>query len=91
MPYLNGVCQEALRLYPTVPMTGREAIRDTTIAGIKIPKDTTIALCPQSVNRSPELWAETAEQFLPEWWIDTDKDGRQVPNKHGGRVRISCR
>lgn len=84
MPYLNGVCQEVLRLYPTVPMTGREAIRDTTIAGIKIPKGTTIALCPQSVNRSPEFWGESADQFMPERWIDTDKDVRQVPNKHGG-------
>lgn len=84
MPYLNGVIQEVLRLYPTVPMTGREAIRDTTVAGKKIPKGTTIALCPQSVNRSYEFWGETADNFLPERWIDTDKEGKQVPNKHGG-------
>lgn len=84
MPYLNGVCQDVLRLYPTVPMTGREAIRETTIAGKKIPKGTTIALCPQSINRSPEFWGETADQFLPERWIDIDKDGKQAPNKHGG-------
>ncbi|CAG7945837.1 unnamed protein product [Penicillium salamii] len=84
MPYLNGVCQEVLRLYPTVPMTGREAIRDTFIAGKKIPKGTTIVLCPQSINRSPEFWGDTADQFLPERWIDVDDCGRQSPNKHGG-------
>ncbi|CAG8933474.1 unnamed protein product [Penicillium salamii] len=84
MPYLNGVCQEVLRLYPTVPMTGREAIRDTVIAGKKIPKGTTIVLCPQSINRSPEFWGDTADQFLPERWIDVDDCGRQSPNKHGG-------
>ncbi|KAJ5683057.1 hypothetical protein N7462_006222 [Penicillium macrosclerotiorum] len=85
MPYLNGVCQEVLRLYPTVPMTGREAIRETIIAGTKIPKGTTIALCPQAINRHPEFWGETADQFLPERWIDTDeKTGKQTVNKHGG-------
>ncbi|OQE15446.1 hypothetical protein PENSTE_c028G07114 [Penicillium steckii] len=85
MPYLNGVCQEVLRLYPTVPMTGREAIRETTIAGKKIPKGTTVALCPQAVNRSYEFWGENADQFLPERWIDTDPEtGKQSPNKHGG-------
>ncbi|KAJ5818980.1 hypothetical protein N7474_004571 [Penicillium riverlandense] len=84
MPYLNGVCQEVLRLYPTVPMSGREAIRQTSIAGHIIPKGTTIALCPQTINRSPGFWGETAEQFLPERWIDTDQTGKQTPNKHGG-------
>ncbi|KAJ5297848.1 hypothetical protein N7508_008097 [Penicillium antarcticum] len=85
MPYLNGVCQEVLRLYPTVPMTGREAIRETMVAGKKIPKGTTIALCPQSINRSPDFWGETADQFLPERWIDTNPEtGKQSPNKHGG-------
>lgn len=84
MPYLNGVCQEVLRLYPTVPMTGREAIRETTIAGKKIPQGTTVALCPQSVNRSYEFWGETADEFVPERWIDADKEGNPVPNKHGG-------
>ena len=84
MPYLNGVCQEVLRLYPTVPMTGREAIRQTTIAGQIVPKGTTIALCPQTINRSPGLWGDTAEKFLPERWIDTDQAGKQTPNKHGG-------
>ncbi|THC95055.1 hypothetical protein EYZ11_005450 [Aspergillus tanneri] len=84
MPYLNGVCQEVLRLYPTVPMTGREAVRQTSIAGKVIPKGTTIALCPYTINRSPDFWGETADQFLPERWIDSDKSGKQTPNKHGG-------
>ncbi|KAG2418345.1 hypothetical protein HFD88_001446 [Aspergillus terreus] len=85
MPYLNGVMHEVLRLYPTVPMTGREAIRDTTIAGQKIPRGTIISICPQSVNRSPEFWGDTADDFRPERWIDTDPmTGRQTPNKHGG-------
>lgn len=44
MPYLNGVCQETLRLYPPIPFTGREAVRETTVAGMKIPKPCSYAL-----------------------------------------------
>ncbi|KAJ5793238.1 uncharacterized protein N7503_009216 [Penicillium pulvis] len=85
MPYLNGVCEEALRLYPVVPMSAREAICETSIIGERVPAGTVVLICPQSLNRSPDFWGESAELFLPERWIDTDKEtGREVPNKHGG-------
>lgn len=85
MTYLNGVCEEALRLYPLVPMSAREAICETSIVGERVPAGTVVIICPQSLNRSPDFWGESAELFLPERWIDTDKaTGREVPNKHGG-------
>ncbi|KAL4893634.1 cytochrome P450 [Aspergillus ambiguus] len=84
LPLLNGVCQEVLRLYPTVPVTLREAIRDTTVAGKHIPKGTRIILCPYAINRSPEFWGADGEQFKPERWIDTDKNGNSVVNHTGG-------
>ena len=72
LPLLNGVCQEVLRLFPTVPATIRESIRDTTVAGTFIPKGTRIVLVPYAINRSPEFWGSTGDEFLPERWIDTD-------------------
>ncbi|KKA23820.1 Cytochrome P450 monooxygenase [Rasamsonia emersonii CBS 393.64] len=84
MPLLNGVCQEVLRLYPTVPATIREAVRDSYVAGKKIPRGTRIILCPYAINRSPDFWGETGEEFRPERWIDTDEKGHQVVNHHGG-------
>lgn len=84
LPLLNGVCQEVLRLYPTVPVTLREAIRDTTVAGTHIPKGTRIILCPYAINRSPEFWGADGEAFRPERWIDTDKNGQPVVNHTGG-------
>lgn len=85
MPLLNGVCQEVLRLYPTVPVTIRESVRDTIVANKPVPKGTRLILCPYAINRSPEFWGPTGEDFLPERWIDTDPvTGKQTPNQHGG-------
>lgn len=84
LPLLNGVCQEVLRLFPTVPVTLRESIRDTVVAGKLVPRGTRIILCPYAINRSPVFWGETGEDFIPERWIDTDKSGNCVPNNNGG-------
>ncbi|KAL3471227.1 cytochrome P450 [Aspergillus californicus] len=85
LPLLNGVCQEVLRLYPTVPVTLRESIRDTTIAGKHIPKGTRIILCPYAINRSPEFWGSDGDVFRPSRWIDIDPaTGQQSMNNHGG-------
>ncbi|KAF7592398.1 hypothetical protein BBP40_000316 [Aspergillus hancockii] len=84
LPILNGVCQEVLRLYPTVPITIREAVRDTMVAGKHIPKGTRFLLCPYAINRSPEFWGNDGEEFKPERWIDTDKSGQKVVNNNGG-------
>jgi len=79
LPLLNGICNETLRLYPTVPITIRVAVRDTTLAGHLIPRGTEIIICPWAVNRTPELWGSDASEFKPERWID---DGK--PNNSGG-------
>lgn len=69
MPYLNAVCNETLRLYPTVPITIREAIRETTLAGYPVRTGTTLMLVPWAINRSPQLWGADSEQFNPERWM----------------------
>lgn len=84
MPLLNGVCQEVLRLYPTVPLTIREAMRNTTVAGQPVPQGTRVLLCPYAINRSPEFWGDTGNEFLPERWIDTDQTGKPTVNHTGG-------
>ena len=78
MPYLNGVCNEVLRLYPTIPVTSRIAIRDTTIDGWSVPKGTQVYLVPWAINRSSSLW-EDPEDFLPTRWIDKES-GRATMN-----------
>ncbi|KAK5070791.1 hypothetical protein LTR64_007432 [Lithohypha guttulata] len=90
MPLLNGVCEEVLRLYPTVPLTIREAQCDTTMAGIPIPKGVVALIVPYAINRHPSYWGENASDFVPERWIDTGKDGTQRANKHGGAHSNYC-
>ncbi|KAH4037920.1 hypothetical protein HBI26_042630 [Parastagonospora nodorum] len=78
MPYLNAVCNEVLRVYPTVPITARYAVRDTNIAGQYIPKGTVLFIPPWAINRNPKLWGPDSEKFVPERWID--ENGRTTMN-----------
>lgn len=83
MPYLHGVCEETLRLYPTIPTTVRESIVNTTVAGYSVPKGTSFLLVPYAINRHPNFWAD-AHMIVPERWIDKLADGTLRPNKTGG-------
>ncbi|KAF2825283.1 cytochrome P450 [Ophiobolus disseminans] len=69
LPYLNAVLNEALRLFPPVPLTIREAAHDTTIQGNFIPASTTIIICPWAINTSTHLWGPDARDFKPERWL----------------------
>lgn len=69
LPYLNAVCNEVLRYYPSVPSTIRVAARDTTLVGAPIPKGTLLLLTPNAVNHCKELWGPDADKFDPERWL----------------------
>lgn len=90
MPVLNGVCEETLRLFPTVPTTIRESVRDTTMAGVPVPKGTLCIVVPYAINRHPLNWGANATEFVPDRWIDTTPDGTQRPNKNGGSRSNFC-
>lgn len=87
MPCLNGVCNEVLRLFPTVPVTTRVAIHDTTVAGHYIPTGTMFYLVPWAINRNPAMWGPDAEEFMPERWID--KETGRATMKGGAESNFS--
>lgn len=69
MPYLSAVCSETLRFWPTVPSTGRVAIRPTTVAGHAIPKGTVLFMAMTATNRLESLWGPDAGVFNPDRWL----------------------
>jgi cytochrome P450 len=69
LPYTQAVVNETLRLYPPAYVTGREAIRSTTIAGVRIPKRHIVLISMYTTHRDPRFFPEP-DAFRPERWLD---------------------
>ncbi|EMD87526.1 hypothetical protein COCC4DRAFT_133810 [Bipolaris maydis ATCC 48331] len=66
MPYLNAVCLEVFRYFSPVPVTFREAIKDTCIFHTPVPAGTLVVLAPRVTNRHSTLWGPDALIFNPD-------------------------
>ncbi|XP_051638162.1 cytochrome P450 2J4-like isoform X2 [Manacus candei] len=76
LPYTNAVVHEILRFSSIVLITiPREAVRDTTVLGYRLPKGTLITANIDSTLFDPDYW-ETPHQFNPGHFLD--KDGNFV-------------
>ena len=71
MPYLQATLCEVLRRSGPIPITGTTAIRDTTIAGYHIPKNTNVVININEIHHDPKEWPEPNE-FKPERFLDSD-------------------
>lgn len=96
MPYLTAVCNEVLRLYPTVPATARIAKKTSIISGHTIPVGTVAIMSMWQNNRDKQLWGEDALSFNPDRWLsgpNAAHGGATAPNAlltflHGPRSCI---
>lgn len=77
LTYLQKVLKEVLRLYPSVPVNSRTAIRDTILpvggghdlqSPVFVPKGAAVAYSVYSMHRRPDLYGMDAELFRPERW-----------------------
>ncbi|KAI0895740.1 cytochrome P450 [Annulohypoxylon nitens] len=73
LPYLDNVCRESLRYIPPIPMTVRQSIADDVLGPYKIPAGTVIYVLANTINRLPNYWGPTADQFDPDRWEDLPK------------------
>lgn len=70
LPLLNGVCNETLRVYPTVPAIERYSLQDNTLLGERICAGTQLIIAPWAVNKDPKIWGDDAAEYKPERWIN---------------------
>jgi cytochrome P450 len=69
LPYARAVINETLRLYPPAYVTGREAIRATTVGGVRIPKRHIVLVSMYTTHRDARFFPEP-DRFRPERWLD---------------------
>ncbi|KAI9063772.1 cytochrome P450 [Trametes sanguinea] len=83
LPFLDAVCREALRLYPSALETFRGTMKDavlplsqpirstdgTLMTEIVVPRGTNIIVAIMASNRNKALWGEDAHEFKPERWL----------------------
>lgn len=75
--YLQWCMNEALRLYPSVPINSRAANKDTTVPRgggpngdepVFVPKGTEVNYSVYAMHRCKEYWGDDANEFKPERW-----------------------
>lgn len=79
LPFTKAVIEETLRLYPPVPILGREAMADTTIGKKPIAKGSLVMVVPWLMHRNPVLWSKP-DVFDPNRFLDPKA---KKPNKYG--------
>ncbi|CAK9436894.1 uncharacterized protein LODBEIA_P14160 [Lodderomyces beijingensis] len=94
--YLKWVINEALRMYPSVPINIRTATKDTTLprgggpdelAPVFIGKGTNIAYSPYILHRSKTFYGEDSMVFRPERWETLKQLGwAYLPFNGGPRI-----
>ncbi|XP_051121709.1 cytochrome P450 714A1-like [Andrographis paniculata] len=63
---VNMVIQEVLRLYPPAAFVSREALQDTKIGHITVPRGMCIWTLISTLHRDTDIWGSDANKFNPE-------------------------
>jgi cytochrome P450 len=70
LAYTRAVFEEAIRLYPPVPLLARQAMRDEAIRGRPVPAGSLVIVVPWLLHRHRKFWGMPdhyiPERFLPE-------------------------
>ncbi|RMF39287.1 MAG: cytochrome P450 [Alphaproteobacteria bacterium] len=63
--YTRAIIEETLRLYPPVPILGRQALAEGEIGGHRVRKGALVMVSPFMLHRRPEIWS-MPDHFVPE-------------------------
>jgi cytochrome P450 len=90
LAYIRAIIKETLRLYSVASgSTPLETQRDTLIDGTVIPRGTRVSWSMLAAGRDPEVYANP-EEFLPERWLDKNKETSSLPMIHFGSGSHRC-
>jgi cytochrome P450 len=73
LPYLRGVVNEALRLYPPAYILARTSIAPCTIGGYELPAGSTVVFSQWITHRDSRFFSDP-DAFIPERWLDGLED-----------------
>jgi cytochrome P450 len=89
LAYTRAIFEEALRLYPPVPLLPREALKEERFQGTKIPKGSLMFVVPWLLHRHKKLW-DQPDHFIPERFLGEQADKiskfQYVPFSIGPRI-----
>ncbi|KAG6106322.1 hypothetical protein E4U14_004684 [Claviceps sp. LM454 group G7] len=88
LPFLNGVIQETLRLYPPVPATLRREVppEGVLLGGYVMPAGITVGAQAYTLHRDPAIW-DNPERFEPRRWTNPTPDMNAAFMPFGGTAR----
>ncbi|KAM3248198.1 cytochrome like [Capsicum annuum] len=66
MRMVTMVIQEVMRLYPPAAFVSREALEDTQIGHIVVPRGVCLWTLIPTLHRDPDIWGRDANEFKPE-------------------------
>ncbi|KAK4206888.1 cytochrome P450 [Rhypophila decipiens] len=82
MPYISAVIKETLRLHPPagtgriIPAGSNFSVRTTTSGGVEeqtlLLDGLLVYICQSMVHTDPKVYGDTAHEFVPERWLDSD-------------------
>ena len=65
MKYMDAVIKESLRLYPSVPLVGRNVDKTSTISGVVVPRGSHVIINTMALQRNPDVFVDP-NSFIPE-------------------------
>ena len=87
--YTRAVFEEAIRLYPPIPLLGRQASHEEKIRNRTIPAGSLLIVNPWLLHRHRQLW-DNPDHFVPERFLPENAAARQrysyIPFSVGPRV-----
>eukprot|EP00932_Pfiesteria_piscicida_P017153 SRR837773.4046.p1 GENE.SRR837773.4046~~SRR837773.4046.p1 ORF type:complete len:151 (-),score=15.52 SRR837773.4046:45-497(-) len=87
MRYIEAVLNEALRLYPSLPINVKTAVNDDVWPdGTRVRRGNVCLFNMYAMARDTDIWGEDAAEFKPERWLDLESsvDSYKYPVFNGG-------